>query len=95
MVWLKRVELPTWPCKAAMNSGRVAWFSISSGFASESASTLPEESMTVTRASAASAACWVICRSDAGGASATREANIRVFCRNEVSIWPRSIPTQA
>ena len=54
-------------------TGRVTWFSIASGLASESASTLPEESMIVTRASVESAACLVICRSDAGGASATRQ----------------------
>ena len=60
MVRLKRVELPTWPCNAEMNSGRVAWFSIFSGSASESASTLPAESITVTRAPAARAACMVI-----------------------------------
>lgn len=55
-VWLQRRDDPVPPRSATMNSGRVAWFSISDAFASESASTLPEVSITVARTSPALAA---------------------------------------
>src|SRR5271165_3617736 len=95
MVVLMRVALPGSPRNAATNSGRVAWFSIVAGSAPESASTLPVESITVIRASAARAACVVISLNDAGGELTTREANICVFCRREVSISLRSMPSHA
>ncbi len=50
IVRLVRIESPTCPASAARNSGLPAWFSMVSGWASESASTLPEPSITVTRA---------------------------------------------
>src|SRR5271157_121916 len=90
---LMRVELPTWPCNAGMISGRSAWLSIFSGSASESANTLPVESITVTRAPAAFAACMVMSRRDAGGEFSTREANISAFWRSDVSTWSRSMPS--
>src|SRR5271165_2710065 len=90
---LMLVELPTWPYNAGMISGRSAWLSIFSGSASASANTLPVESITVTRAPAAFAACMVMSRRDAGGEFSTREANISAFWRSDVSTWSRSMPS--
>jgi hypothetical protein len=80
-VRLVRVALPIWPCRAEMNSGRVAWFSISAGLARVSASTLPLESMMVARASAA-CATWlaVSCSGRRSRSCSTVAANRRTFC---------------
>ena len=79
-VWLRRTSLPVWPASAALNSGRVAWFSMLSGSACESASTLPLASITVARALAAFASSATSLASGRLRSLCTRFANNCVFC---------------
>src|SRR5271157_269875 len=94
-VALRRWLLPVLPARAATNSGRVAWFSILAGSDSESASTLPEASIMVTRAPAACDSSAAISGRDWPRAVSTRRASRRVFWVRLRSISVRREASQA
>src|SRR5579872_3722987 len=94
-VALRRSLLPVFPARASANSARWAWFSMLAGFASESASTLPEASMMVARAPAARPSWAAISASGWPWSISTRWAKRRVFWVRLRSISVRNEASQA
>ncbi len=96
MVWLKRVELPTGAMQRGNELGPggmvLHLVGIGLGVGQHIAGGVDDGD---ARVGSARDLRLTICGMALGGALSTREANIWVFCRSEVSISLRSMPSQA